>query len=260
VLVRSWNLFHGNTSPPQRRGFLGEMVELATADQPDVLCVQEVPGWALGRFRVGDLSSRPPLGVLLGRAITSVHHGLIRGAVAGQGLGIWLAPTTALLDHNVFVLNPRSVRRREAGVLGLDARARWHWAKERRIAQVVRLSMGGRTYVVANLHCTGLPGDTRVADIELMRAAEFATSLAGRGDVVVLAGDFNLRPERSQALGRLTDVAWGFSSVGRGIDHVLVRGAVVSGLEVWPADRRRRSDGTLLSDHAPVELRVDPGQ
>jgi endonuclease/exonuclease/phosphatase family metal-dependent hydrolase len=30
--------------------FLERMIELATADQPDVLCLQEVPPWALERL------------------------------------------------------------------------------------------------------------------------------------------------------------------------------------------------------------------
>jgi hypothetical protein len=40
---------------------------------------------------------------------------------------------------------------------------------------------------------------------------------------------------------------------------VLVRGAAVSPLRVWPEERRRRADGRLLSDHAPVEVEVDLG-
>ena len=64
MLVRSWNLFHGNTEPPQRRAFLDEMLRLATVDDPDVLCVQEVPAWALGKFTVGDVAARPVLGPL----------------------------------------------------------------------------------------------------------------------------------------------------------------------------------------------------
>ena len=51
MLVRSWNLFHGNTAaarPPQPTS--SEMVRLAAADEPDVLCLQEVPLWALSRL------------------------------------------------------------------------------------------------------------------------------------------------------------------------------------------------------------------
>ena len=60
MLVRSWNLFHGNTETARRASaYLDEMVELATADDPDVLCLQEIPAWALGRFTVGDVAARP---------------------------------------------------------------------------------------------------------------------------------------------------------------------------------------------------------
>jgi endonuclease/exonuclease/phosphatase family metal-dependent hydrolase len=249
-------LFHGNSFPPQRRAFLHEMIDLATADEPDVWCAQEVPGWALQRFTVGDMSSRPPLGTVLGRAITALHHGLIRGGVSGQGLGIRLGPTSTLLERQVVVLNARDFRNSRARDLGLDRAARRKWAGERRIAQVVRLSIGERTYAVANVHCTGLPGDHRVADVELMRAAEVAVSVAQPADVLVIAGDFNLRWGASQGLADLTGPEWGFSPPARGIDHILVRGASAGRPRPWPEDRRRRADGSLLSDHAPVDLVV----
>src|SRR5260221_13740004 len=102
ILVRSWNLFHGNTVPPGRRAYLREMIELVTADGPDVVCVQEVPAWALGRLggwagmtevpalargaRLGPL----PIPAALGGALTAPHHGLIRSAFAGQGNAILL--------------------------------------------------------------------------------------------------------------------------------------------------------------------------
>ena len=50
LLVRSWNLFHGNTLPPTRRSHLREMVELAVSGRPDVVCLQEVPVWAVPRL------------------------------------------------------------------------------------------------------------------------------------------------------------------------------------------------------------------
>jgi endonuclease/exonuclease/phosphatase family metal-dependent hydrolase len=256
VLVRSWNLFHGNSLPPQRRGFLREMIALATADRPDVLCVQEVPGWALQLFTVGDLASRAPLGVTVGRGITSLHHGLIRGAVAGQGLGISLGPGCELLDRRVLKLNPPGFRRRHARALRLGAHARWTWAKERRIVQVIRVRAGGREWVIANLHCTPYPRDLRIPAREVMRAAEYATSLAASDEAVVLAGDFNVGPRRSDVFTRLAGPGWGFSGAGPGIDHVLVRGAEVVRRSAWPQERRRRPDGTLLSDHAPVDLEL----
>jgi endonuclease/exonuclease/phosphatase family metal-dependent hydrolase len=258
VLVRSWNLFHGNASPSQRRGFLDEMIELATADEPDVLCVQEVPAWALGRFTVGDLASRPPFGALIGRALTAPHHGLIRGGVAGQGVGVWLGPRSHLIDHYAYVVNPRAYRSRQGRALALSRAVRWTWAKERRIVQVVRLTIAEQRFVIANTHCTAVAGDSRIPDAELLRSAGYAASLAMPDDVLVLAGDFNVRPGTSQALAQLSGSKWGFSAPGPGIDHVLVRRAPCTPVRVWPQQRRRTAEGVVLSDHAPVELEIGP--
>ena len=128
--------------------------------------------------------------------------------------------------------------------------------QERRIVQAVRLaSADGRTYVVANLHCTSYP-DPRLADAELLRAAWFTASLARPDDVVVLAGDFNVPAAHSQALRDLTGPEWGFSPAGPAIDHFLVRGAEAAPVHRWPDARRERSPGELLSDHAPVEVEI----
>src|SRR5882724_9211424 len=96
VLVRTWNLFHGNAVPPERRAFLRQMVELVSADRPDVVCLQEVPVWALkqlggwsGMTAVGAVAARPRLGSAeLGRWITELHHGLFRSAFTGQANAI----------------------------------------------------------------------------------------------------------------------------------------------------------------------------
>jgi endonuclease/exonuclease/phosphatase family metal-dependent hydrolase len=61
----------------------------------------------------------------------------------------------------------------------------------------------------------------------------------------VIAGDFNC------VAGHIA--LDGYSDPGPGIDHIAVRGAAPSALQVWP-DSRRRLDSRLLSDHAPVEL------
>jgi hypothetical protein len=47
----------------------------------------------------------------------------------------------------------------------------------------------------------------------------------------------------------------GYSDPPPGIDQILVRGLPASEPDVWP-EERRRVGGRLLSDHAPVELRV----
>ncbi len=259
MLVRSWNLFNGNTEPPQREAFLDEMVRLATADEPDVLCLQEVPAWALDRFTVGDVAARPPLGRELGRAVTELHHGVIRSAVAGQGNAIELSPRLRLLEHRLLVLNPRRFRRLQARALRLDVAGRLAWARERRVVQVARLGReDGRALTVANLHCTTYSRDYRLADAELLRAAWFAASVAASEDVLVLAGDFNVSAERSRTLAQLGGPDWGFSGAGEGIDHILVRGASAGPTRHWPDERRRHGDA-LLSDHAPVEVELDLG-
>jgi endonuclease/exonuclease/phosphatase family metal-dependent hydrolase len=91
MLVRTWNLFHGKPSPPGRRAFLRQMIELVTRDRPDVVCLQELPVWALphleswsGMHAITAVARRPliPVG---GRTITALHYGLIRSAFTGEG-------------------------------------------------------------------------------------------------------------------------------------------------------------------------------
>ncbi len=91
MLVRTWNLFHGKPSPPGRRAFLCEMIELVTRDRPDIVCLQELPVWALrhleswsGMHATTAVARRPllPVGA---RAATAIHHGLFRSAFTGEG-------------------------------------------------------------------------------------------------------------------------------------------------------------------------------
>jgi len=255
VLIRTWNLYHGNSSPPQRRAFLDEMIRLGTADDPDVLCLQEVPAWALPRFTAGTLAARPLLGAGVGRTLTDLNHGLLRSAFAGQGNAIHVSPRLTVLDRRSSPLNPPKFRARTSRELGLGLRGRLEWAKERRVAQAVRVRAGdGRTILVCNVHCTSSP-DRRLPDAELLRAAWFASSTAEPDDVVVLAGDFNVTPDESPTLRSLATPDWGFSPAGPGIDHVLVRGAAAGPEEKWPGPKRTH-EGVVMSDHAPVEVTV----
>ena len=269
MLVRTWNVFHGNAVPPERRAYLEEMVRLASRDRPDVLCLQEVPAWALrqlgewsGMQAFGAVAARPAIGPIpstakVGGVITSLNHGMFRSAFTGQANAILAAPALRALDRRELVLNPRSFRKAQARWLGLDLVARLAWAKERRVCQAVRLSLrDGRSALVANLHATAYGPDERFADAELLRAATFADGLARPGEVCILAGDFNVSAERSRTLADLAEPEWGFSVPAPGIDHVLVRGARSHRPERWPPERRRLQ-GRLLSDHAPVDVRVE---
>jgi endonuclease/exonuclease/phosphatase family metal-dependent hydrolase len=244
------------------------MLRLATADDPDVLCLQEVPAWALGRLgpsmgmhEVHALAARPVLGpvripAVAGRALTSLNHGLLRSAFSGQANAILLRPSLRVLHEETFVLNTRRFRDAQALWLRLDSIARLAWEKERRVCHAVRLELpDARTMTLANMHCTSYPPDQRLSDAELLRAAWFAEAVAEPDDVLVLAGDFNASYLRSRTLHDLCGPEWAFSQAGPAIDHILVRGAEVTPVHRWP-DARREHEGRLLSDHAPVEVEV----
>jgi endonuclease/exonuclease/phosphatase family metal-dependent hydrolase len=267
VLIRSWNVFHGRSHPPGRALYLERMIRLATEDRPDVLCLQEVPPWALERLGewsgmtvFGEVASRPSIGPLpstaeLGRKLTALDPGRFRGAFAGQANAIMLAPGLRALERDSIVLNPRSFRRAQADWLRLPLVDELYWAKERRVCQGVRIALhDGRVAAIANFHATGSK-DKRIPDAEVLRAATFADALATPDEACVLAGDFNITAERSLTLAELTSPEWGFSPPGDGIDHVLVRGAEASRPERWPI-ARRRVNGVVVSDHAPVEITV----
>ena len=65
----------------------------------------------------------------------------------------------------------------------------------------------------------------------------------------VLAGDFNVRAEHLRELA-------GWSALGPGIDHVLVRGLDCHAAERLAAGTARGRRRSSLSDHAPVEVTV----
>jgi endonuclease/exonuclease/phosphatase family metal-dependent hydrolase len=231
ILVRSWNLFHGNTHPPERHSHLREMVELVVADQPDVVCLQEVPVWALPHLdgwsgyraipAVARHGLRPSA---LAGWITRLHNGLLRSAITGQANVVLVAREYAARDLGVVQISQGSI--------------------ERRVCQAV----GAAGVVVANLHTSSIDEDAQAQDeashAELERAREFAERVAD-GAPVAIAGDLNLA-------GLGLD---GYSDPGPGIDQVLVRGAPAGTLVVWPTERRVRG-GRVLSDHAPVEVAI----
>ena len=269
MLVRTWNVFHGNTSPAQRRSMLPEALRLAVSGEPDVVCLQELPAWSFERLEAWTeyaaetaLAAPPMLGPLpstaeIGRRITALNQGLLRSAFSGQGNAILVSPRLQIVDRQTLVLNPWSFRRAEARRLGLGVIARLAWGKERRVCQAVRIRDGDRTLVVANMHATSYPADDRLPDVELRRAFAFADRFAGANEPAIVAGDLNVVLERSRTLQDVTSRAPAFSQPGPGIDHVLVRGLeLVSGPTAWPPERREH-DGALISDHAPVEVVVE---
>jgi endonuclease/exonuclease/phosphatase family metal-dependent hydrolase len=257
ILVRSWNIFHGRTDPPGRRAYLEQAIELAIGDDPDVLCLQELPQWSLEKLaewtgmRVSSARTRYRLGSL-GRRPTDIHHGRFRSSLTGQANAVLVARRHDVADHRSLVLNGRLFAAREARRLGLGVRVVLAWTHERRVAQALRITTAsGGSVVLLHLHLTHLR-DRRLAEAELRRAVHFVEEHVAEGEPLVVAGDLNLTPA-SPAMAELT--AAGFSPAGPLIDHVLVRGAEATALSVWPVERRT-VDGRVLSDHPPVELNV----
>lgn len=210
------------------------MVRLATVDSPAVLCLQEVPVWALPHLAawsamtaVGAVAARPVLfSAWVGKVITDLDHGRLRSALTGQANAVLVAPNLRVSDERTVTLS-----RRGEG--------------ERRICQTVRIDDVG---LVANLHVT-----TEVADTQFLRAATFVEELANPDEPVILCGDTNVRPGDGRTYGQLLD--WGYSEPAPWIDQILVRGLPSTEPATWP-DERRHVGGRLLSDHAPVELHV----
>ncbi len=267
MLVRTWNVFHGNTSAPGRRSYLREMIELVTADRPTIVCLQEVPAWALQRLGgwadmlgIGDRTRRS---LPFSRIVTSSHAGVFRSSFNGQGNAILVPREVTVRAHKVITLNTNPFCEEEGRKLGLDAKMMRWWERERRICQVVKIEFPNRRrMLVANVHATSYVRDVRLADAELRRAMNFVQRQSEVEEVHIVAGDFNITREQSHTIATLLEAPpesrW--SVAGPQIDHVLVRGAETSAVRVWPDDDRRYN-GKLLSDHAPVEvdLNVDVG-
>jgi endonuclease/exonuclease/phosphatase family metal-dependent hydrolase len=218
--------------------------------------VEHLGAWS-AMTAVAAVAAPPRIGPLpstaaIGRVLTDLNHGLLRSAFTGQANAILVSPRLRILEERTLVLNPPPFRSAQARWLGLDLVSRLAWAKERRICLAVRITLpDGGTAVVGNLHATSFVADERLADAELRRAAAFLDGLAAPSEPVFLCGDTNVPAARSRTMADLA--AWGYSAPGPGIDHVLVRGLPAAEPVTWP-EERRRVDGRLVSDHAPVEV------
>ncbi len=199
-----------------------------TGDAPDVVALQEVTPWALGRLEgwsgmtaVGVVTKRVVLGPLA-RALHLLDPVHVRSGLTGQANAVLLNPHFRLAERaRAVILNPDS-------------------PLERRVCQLLRITAGAERVTVANFHATA--HQTKLARRDIKRVADV---LADERACVV-CGDFNVPG------GALP----GFSQPIEGLDQILVRGLELERPPArWP-DKRRRARGLLLSDHTPVEAVV----
>jgi endonuclease/exonuclease/phosphatase family metal-dependent hydrolase len=234
LVIRTWNVYHGRTHPKSGRTYLERMVRLASLDAPDVVALQEVPLWALGRLeRWSGMKALwalmvPSLLGPLARILTDLDPVRMRLTAAGQANAILVNHRFGVGETRTLVLNPE-VNRREWITGG----------RQRRVCQAIELDLDGGRLTIANLHATN---NARVARVEAGRAANF---VAG-AERCILCGDFNVP----------TFAVPDFSPPIEGIDQILVRGLEFERAPHPWSLKRRRVDGLLLSDHAPVEAVV----
>jgi len=131
------------------------------------------------------------------------------------------------------------------------------WTPERRALSLVRLGDG---LSVANLHAS--TGQVR-GERDVLKAAEIAVHWAGESPLV-LGGDFNIRPRKSEAVFTELHEYYGFTepTESGSIDHLLLRGgSVIEPTSSWKPERRDVPDPDSdlmirLSDHSPVVSQI----
>jgi endonuclease/exonuclease/phosphatase family metal-dependent hydrolase len=261
MLIRSWNLRLGKQ--------VRAMVELLTADRPGIVCLQEVPAWALpsvgewaGMQAVTARTRAPKAGILPAPGTVGKHFGKGGG---GEGNAILFPKEAKLRQEKTITLNTNPFCEEQAGKLGLNLKQARAWEHDRRVCHIAKIELPNRRRIlIANIRATDLKSDRRLADAEIRRAVTFVDRQAETEETVIFAGDFNIRLQHSLTLqeltGRLDET---YSPTGPALEHILVRGDLVrriapTALRVWP-EERRLLDGKPLSDHAPVELDIpDP--
>jgi endonuclease/exonuclease/phosphatase family metal-dependent hydrolase len=271
MLIRTWNLDRGHTQPPGARNHVREMVSLITAGSPQVVCLQDVPAWALGSVgewgqmqAVPARARRPHLGPLplpatAGHLLSAPHSGLLSPAFAGRGNVILIPREAKVRAVKTITLNTNVFCEERGAELGLGQKEMRRWERERRICHFVQYELPDRRrFLVATLHATSNPRDVRLADAELRRATNFVDRRAEVEEIVIVAGDFNVVRTQSATIAELESLPpesrW--DDRGAHVDHVLLRGAPAASARVWSREERT-VEGRLLSNHYPIEITID---
>ena len=204
------------------------MVRLV-AEGADVVALQEVPAWAIrslagwSGMAVAGAVARPGHLGEVGRRLTERAPDLFRSFLNGQANALLVSRSLPFAERQ------RIVELERPDVV------------ERRLCQLVRVHAGDRTILLANFHATA-----HLRGIARAQVARVGTLLDG-DEATVVCGDFNVPKTALE----------GFSEPVGGIDQILVRGlSLEAPPRRWPPVRRRVEDGTLLSDHPPLEAVV----
>ena len=241
-------------------------MRLASADRPDVLCLQEVPVWALdelddwsghdGRRRVAQrpTSGRSPRPPRSDAIVTELDHGLLRSAFTGQANAILLGPRAAggvpARDPEPVPLSTRAgppsrARSRSSGSRGQGAPC----------LQAVRVRAATRRSSSATSTRPVHPTSASPTPSSCAQPCS-STGWHSRTSRFFSAGTSTSAHVTRGCSPDLTAAEWGFSGpTPTGIDHVLVRG-LDGRRDCAGRVERRLYDGRLLSDHAPVEREV----
>ena len=271
MLIRTWNLNRGHTQRAGAGNHVREMVALITAGSPDVVCLQDVPAWALDSIgawaqmnAVAVRARGPHVGPLpvpapLGRVLSAPHSGWLSPAFAGRGNVILFPLAAKLRSTKTITLNTNVFCEERGAALGLARNQMRRWERERRICHLVQYELPNRRrFLVATLHATSNPGDIRLAEAELRRATSFVDRRAEVEEIVIVAGDFNLSRSQSALIAELESLPpesrW--DDRGAHVDHVLLRGAGAASARVWTLEERTVR-GAALSDHYPIEIVID---
>ena len=259
----TWNIYHGRDGPPDpalykwwaewtrttlrnethvqvNRDLWRQFTDMLCAAPWDAALLQESPPrWQPGFSRecgaesFRSMTSRNWL-ERISWAVARRWPDLIGSSEGGSNLILARGDSGGIAESRELVIQPRQ--------------------PERRTMAFARLGCG---LCVTSLHASTSPPR---AEQELLLAAERAVEWAD-GAPLVLGGDFNVRPQRSEIYAEL-ERRFGLSgpTAPDSIDHLLVRGAeAVGAARAWPPEARELDEDGLalrLSDHAPVELTV----
>jgi endonuclease/exonuclease/phosphatase family metal-dependent hydrolase len=246
------------------------MIELITADGPDVVCLQDVPAWALdsigawtGMQAAPVRATRPHFGPLaisagFGRLLSSPNYGKRARRYTGRGNVILFPAVATTRAVKAITLNTNVFCEERGAQLGLNPKQMRAWERERRICHLVQYELPNRRrFMIATLHATFYLPDLRLADAELNRALSFVNRRAEVEEAVIVAGDFNVTREQSETIKHLESLPpesrW--ASSGYHVDHVMLRQTAATAARVWAKEERTRG-GVVLSDHYPIEIEL----